>query len=306
MLPLTSAVGLLLAAASVRAVAAPGIDVALHRGLGAERCPDRDALAARVAKHLAHTPREDRAQVAERVTVSIERSSEGYAATVAALGGEGGTRRFFDKSEDCTGLAEALALALAMIADGTPVAEVEPQRKPAATAASRPWELGAGALGSTGMLGAPSFGVAVQAVWHPWPRLTTSLIGFWLPSRSIAVEQSSIEVTLAAGLANVCLGLMPYGARVYPALCGLLGAGALHGAGENLLEPRSVWRPWLAAGGSLSAGVRIFSHWTLAASAGRLFSLKGESFAVGGRQGQVYDSGSPGWLGQVGLLWRIP
>jgi hypothetical protein len=63
-------------------------------GLGAERCPDGDALAARVAKHLAHMPKEDRAQVAERVTVSIERGSEGYAATVAALGGEGGTRRF--------------------------------------------------------------------------------------------------------------------------------------------------------------------------------------------------------------------
>jgi len=299
-----SVVGLLLAAASPAAADARGIDFALERGPGAERCPDRDTLAAKVAEHLAHTQAASRAQVAERVTVTIERTDEGYAATVAALGGEGGRRRILDdESADCAGLAEALALTLAMIADGKPVVEEDP---PAAAAVARPWELGAAALGSSGMLGASSLGVAVNAVWQPWPRLTTSLTAFWLPGRSIAVEQSSVAVALAASLAHVCFGLLPYGGRIYPAVCGQLGAGALHGAGDKLEAQRSVWRPWLAAGASMNVGVRVLPRWTLAASAGRLFSLKDQEFVVGGHEGQVYDSGSPGWLGQLGLLWRMP
>lgn len=294
------ALGLLLTVASAHAAVAQGIDFDFQRGPGAERCPDRGTLARRVAKHLGK--REPRAQVAERVAVSIERSAEGYVGTVSVAGDEDGMRHFLDKGEDCAGLAEALSLALAMIADGKPVTEVEPR---VASRVARPWEIGAAALGSTGMLGAASLGAGVQVAWQPWPRLTTSLVAFWLPGRSIAVEQSAAEITLAAGLANVCLGLLPYGGRVYPALCGQLGAGALHGAGQNLVGQRSAWRPWLAAGGSVSVGVRLLQRWTLAVSAGRLLSLKDEQFVVGGH-GPVYDSGSPGWLGQVGLRFRIP
>jgi hypothetical protein len=299
-------VALFLAAAQAQAASAHGIDFAVERGPGAERCPDRDALAARVGKHLADAPGGKRAQVAERVAVTIVRTDQGYVATLATSGGEGGMRRLIDRSEDCAGLVEALALTLAMIADGGLVSGGEPAGRPA-VAVARPWEVGMGALGSTGMLDAASLGPAVHAVWQPWPRLTTALSTFWLPGRRIGVEQGAAEVTLLAGLGSVCLGLLPYGGRVYPALCGQVGVGAVHGAGDELVDQRSVWRPWLAGGGSLSLGVRIFPRWTLAVSAGRLFSLKREQFVVGGYgRGPVYDSGTHGWLGQLGLLLRIP
>jgi hypothetical protein len=62
---LAFAAGLLLTAASAHAAAAQGIDFDLQRGPGAERCPDRETLAKRVAKHVG--PGEARAEVPERV-----------------------------------------------------------------------------------------------------------------------------------------------------------------------------------------------------------------------------------------------
>jgi hypothetical protein len=216
-------------------------------------------------------------------------------------------RRLFDRSEDCAGLAEALALTLSMIADGRPLPATQPRDAPAAARVPRPWEVGGGAMGSTGILGAGSLGLTLDAVWHPWPRLAAGLTAFWMPSRGIDGGPGTVKVTVLAGLASVCFGILPFGGRVFPALCGQFGAGALRGRGdEGYADARSVWRPWLAAGGSLHVGVRVHRWLTLAVSAGRLFSLKDERFTIGGLPDPVYDSGHPGWLGTAGLLVRIP
>ena len=278
-----------------------GISFDLARGPGAELCPDRDSLAAKVASRLAHGL--SRAPVAERVSVAIVRTDRGYVATVSALGIEKGTRRLVDTGEDCAGLAEALVLMLSMIADGRPIPAAEPPAEPARP--KSPWEVGAGALGSTGILGAPSLGITLDAIWHPWPRVASGLSAFWMPSRAIQGGPGQSQVSLQAGLASVCWGILPFGGRVFPALCGLVGAGALHGEGAKYLDARSVWRPWLATGAALDAGIRVHHRLTLAVQAGRLFSLRNERFTVGGL-GQVYDSSDPGWIGRAELLLRIP
>jgi len=99
---------------------APSIAFDLFRAPGAERCPDRDALAARVGPQsfeaeAAHKPAVD------RVSITIRRAPNGYVATVVASGLAGGMRSLVDDGEDCAGLTEALALALATVRSALPL-----------------------------------------------------------------------------------------------------------------------------------------------------------------------------------------
>ncbi len=300
------------AAATLAAVAwgpdapsAGGLSFEVVRGPGAESCPDEEALRARAASHLAHPFGSPGAPVADRVSIEIVRSERGYLATVSALGFEGGTRRLVDTGEDCAGLAEALTLMLSLIADGRPLPAAKPPMLPEPARPSRPWELGAGALGATGILGAPSLGITLDVTWHPWPRIASGITALWMPSRGIQRGPGQSQVSLVAGLASVCWGILPFGGRSFPALCGLMGAGALHGESTGYLDARSLWRPWLTAGASVSLGIRLHRRLTLALDAGRLFSLRDEQFTIGGL-GQIYQSGDPGWTGTAEILLRIP
>ena len=142
-------------------------------------------------------------------------------------------------------------------------------------------------------------------VWHPWPRIASGIAALWMPDRGIERGPGQSQVSLVAGLASVCWGIFPFGGRGFPALCGLMGAGALHGEATGYLDARSLWRPWLTAGASLYVGIRLPRRLTLALHAGRLFSLRDEQFTIGGL-GQVYQSGDPGWMGTAEVLLRIP
>jgi hypothetical protein len=299
-------VALLLAAPAATAAppGAEGAPFTLDRRAGTERCPDGAWLAARVAKRGAESRR------APRTDILIARTDEGYVGTVSVLGVEGGTRRLLDKSEDCAGLGEALALTLSMIADGQPIAAAPPSEPPAAVRAVRAWEIGAGAVASADLLGQPSLGITLDAVFYPWPRVAFGLDALWMPGRAIDKAGSTSRVQVAAALAKICWGFLPYDGRVFPALCGNLGGGALRGEGDRALyaDARTVWRPWLAAGPALHAGIRLHRRLTFALHAGYLFSLLREHLTVGGADQSypVYESGHPGWTGGAGLLVRIP
>ena len=287
------------------APSAGGLSFNLVRGAGAELCPDEEALSARVASHLAHPLGSSGAPVADRVSVEIVRTERGYLATVSALGFEGGTRRLVDTGEDCAGLAEALTLMLSLIADGRPLPVAKPPTLTEPVRPIRPWELGAGALGATGILGAPSLGITLDVIWHPWPRIASGITALWMPDRGIPRGPGQSQISLVAGLASVCWGILPFGGRSFPALCGLMGAGALHGESNGYLDARSLWRPWLTAGVSVSIGIRLHRRLTLSLDAGHLFSLRDEQFTIGGL-GQIYQSGDPGWTGTAEALLRIP
>ena len=287
------------------APSAGGLSFDLVRGPGTELCPDEAALRARTAGLLASPPGSPRAPLTDRVRIEIVRTQRGYLATLFALGLEGGTRRLEDAGEDCAGLAEALSLMLSLIADGRPLPAAKPPTVTEPAGPSRPWELGAGALGASGILGAPSLGITLDAMWHPWPRIASGITALWMPDRGIQRGQGRSQISLVAGLVSACWGGVPFGGRSFPALCGLMGAGALHGEATGYLDARSLWRPWLTAGISVSLGIRLHRRLTLAVRAGRLFSLRDEQFTIGGL-GQVYQSGDPGWMGRAAVLLRIP
>jgi hypothetical protein len=119
---------LALAAASALAIAAPRRaraeaplpDLLVHRTDDTADCPDAAALAARVDRHMkrpalrprtdATTPGSDRPSL----DVQIYRSEAGYTAVVQT--GEK-TRQITDKGATCRGLADAMAITLAILLD---------------------------------------------------------------------------------------------------------------------------------------------------------------------------------------------
>lgn len=285
-------------------VAAP-LDFDLSREAGTERCPDHETLTTQLQERLAQTGASARLPVADKVTVVIKRTRDGYLATVSALGLEGGTRSLLDPTDDCAGLAEALVLTLSMIADGQPAPPVKAPPSAPSPPIERPLEWGAGAFASTGILDAAAVGPTLDLLWHPWPHVAAGLSALWMPGRSFDNGPGSTSFTLAAGMARLCGGLLPYGTRIVPAICAEMGAGGLRGKGEGYVDARSVWVPWLAAGGSLGAAVRVHRLVSLFARAGYLFSLRNERFKVGGLA-PVNDTGHPGLEAGLGVLLRIP
>jgi hypothetical protein len=99
---------------------APLPDVLVHRTDDTADCPDSAALAARVDRHMkrpALRPRTDAATPGKdrpSLDVQIYRSEAGYTAVVQT--GEK-TRQISDKGATCRGLADALAITLAILLD---------------------------------------------------------------------------------------------------------------------------------------------------------------------------------------------
>jgi hypothetical protein len=299
---------LLLAAAigDGRATVSP-IAFDLSRGPGAEQCPDHDTLAIQLASRLAEAMAPVGSTVVSRVTIDIERTVDGHVARITALGLEGGVRRLVDNSENCAGLAEALVLTLSLIADGRPVSPANAlplQPASPSTRAPMPWQLGASAVVSTGILGAHSAGVSLDGVGHPSPRVVVAASAQWMPTRSFEQAGGTVSLTVLAAVARLCGGIIPFGRRVFPVLCWEAGAGGLRGAGQGYAGAQTVWSPWLVTGGSAALELRVHPGFSLAARVGYLFSLRDTHFSIGD-VGRVYDSGHPGWTGGLVALVRI-
>lgn len=104
-------------------------DLVVHRTDDAADCPDTAALAARVERHMkrpALRPRMDASSAGQSrpsLDVQIYRSESGYTAVVQT--GEK-TRQITDKGATCRGLADAMAITLAILLD----TEVPPPPEP--------------------------------------------------------------------------------------------------------------------------------------------------------------------------------
>jgi hypothetical protein len=125
---------------SARAEGLPSL--AVHRTDDTSDCPDAAALAGRVARHMkrpALDPRDAASQGgAASLDVQIYRSEKGFTAVVQS--GEK-TRQLTDEGSTCAGLADALAITLAILLDTEPPPpSPAPSPEPAAppTPAPRP------------------------------------------------------------------------------------------------------------------------------------------------------------------------
>lgn len=148
-------------------------DLVVHRTDDTADCPDGAALAARVDRHMkrpALRPRKDPAgseQERPSLDVQIYRSEAGYTAVVQT--GEK-TRQLSDKGDTCRGLADALAITLAILLD-TEVPPPPPKPEPPPSAATPPRPLPATPLADAAPTPAPAPAQPEQAPpFAPPPR----------------------------------------------------------------------------------------------------------------------------------------
>lgn len=256
----------------------------LTRGPGAESCPEDAAL---TAEAEAIAGRAVFGESSRRIEGTIERTGTGHSAVLRVFATDGsmlGERAFSSEGPSCDELGHAIALGLALIADGglePPAQEVEasPPEPPPPPVVERPDE-------PASMLSAPdlsrivpsdergpSLALSGGAVLGQLPRVALSL---GLHGRLMLARRISAEVMVAAALPagaevppdavaefwsiEMAFAFCPYddhAARVSFAVCGGLAGGVIvsNAIGFPIAEDEIGFHAGPLAGLRLSVGV---------------------------------------------------
>jgi hypothetical protein len=254
-----AAAGLLLGlASSSLAQSVPPPALRYLRAAGAAACPDEETFRADVAGRLGRDPFADRSD--RVIAVTLTRRGATLEGVIELHEPSGmATRRFRSLVGDCSELAAAVELALAIAVDAveapTPSrpAGAPPRPPPPIDAVTRPpaprpapapslaCEASVGVLGSVGSVPVASLGTTLQVAVGRGP-LWLALEGradfpAVRPLRTGAVEGSLLAVSLAPGVRGRSLAGYT-----------LLTAGALRAAGRGLDDARHVEAAFVAAG----------------------------------------------------------
>jgi hypothetical protein len=265
-----------------RALAEPvRASLTVTRDDGSRECPDSAALTARV-ETVASRKLFEIAETEPRdtwVQVEFVRSISGFRAVISARGSRQGTRSLEDVGPECTSLADAVAITLAILLDPTiatggdppPLAVIPPAAPPVVAPASadsptaRPEALHEDTavptvIGLEGSAG-PSFAMLEGVV----PFVEAGVRGrfgdfialgggggFVLPQR-IDHGSGTVDVSLAYGYARGCANLLPK-RRTNLEGCLEPMLGGLRGSGEDYDQGNQTeWVFWSAAAVLLQA-----------------------------------------------------
>jgi hypothetical protein len=302
---------LVLVARPAFAESVPGGEVRLERSADAQACPT-EAEFVRATLALGAAP--DRA-AAEPLSIAVrfEGSGTGLRAIVSSTGPKTGERELRTEGPDCTKLAEAAAVVVAVLLDIVPpeaVASFEPAPRavPAAPALPAPipappppppqpirapespgaptdLALRAEAALGVGLLGAalsPTLGGAAR-VGHG--RVELALGGAWVAPRRVhfaPIPGTRVDVFLALGYAEGCWRLALGGDPWRGAVCAHAAAGALTVRGRYFDDRASSRQLWLAAGPAFALSLELHRLLALRASALGLVTLGRRRFEVSG------------------------
>jgi hypothetical protein len=237
-------------------LAASPAPVALEwsRGSGAERCPDAPEVRAAVATHLGYEPFREGAETT--ITVQVSAAESGLHATIEVNRPGAALRRreLSSGTIDCSELAAAIELAIAIAIDPRSLAAAEPRRvaapspPPAAApppAAPSVSELHAGVFaGAHAALGtspsvAPGFVIGARL---QLPRFEAGLEGRADLSSKVSVSAGRVNTTALLGSAVPCLRPWKLG------VCAILSGGAMQVTGELGAGPVRATSPLVLIG----------------------------------------------------------
>lgn len=305
-----------LLSASARADTPPAAVITVDRSERASDCPDSSALTQRVnaiagssALTVAPAP-----ETRLRLHVEITAGDAGYAAEIRATGSRRGVRRIADIGRDCGGLADALAVTLAIIIDDERAEPAEPvpapgpppvfPRAPSPQPPPEPlvWRPYVTAAATVGVLEKTAFGPAL-GVALDIGRVIAGVDGFWLPARSFQLSPGESDISLLGSTAYACWNV-PATSRLWLGACAHFSAGRLTGSAAGYSQNRSAARPWFApglgamGGGPISGALEWFAQ-------GRLFvPLHRERFVIE-NVGVVHETPPLGGLLGIGLAAAI-
>lgn len=293
-------------------------------------CPDSASLSAMIARLTPRAPRPVEATELEgdRFELRFSRDKGRYRVTVRSAGAHAGVRTIEDGGATCASLAEATALAIAVIIDPegvkltdttpepppppppepVPVAPLSPTESKPESPASAPgaqrWSLAlaAGGGGAAGVVRALAPLIFLAIELRPLESLSFEAGAIFIPTQSLALEPGSIDVWLLAGSLDGCV--WPYARQLRIGACVGARGGAIHGEGRGYPLRSGASRPWLAASamGAMSGPLVGPLRWSL--RLGAVVPAHRESFGVDGA-GVAYEAAGVGAIGTFGLSMTI-
>jgi len=230
----------------------------VERKIGAEGCPDVDALTGRIERIRGHAA--DNVKVGYQITFAHD--DEGFAATIRSSPEATGVRTLQDRGATCAALSQATAVTLALLldSDATPADEPPPPPSPPPAAPSPPKAVVVApaatsersavyatlSIGSAAMVGvikpvAPALsgeaGISV-ARWH----MGLGVLGI-LP-QDIALGPGVVQESLFSPFWRICYAPV-HRDPLDIALCSGLYLGTLDAEGRNYSSNTQESRRWL-------------------------------------------------------------
>ena len=262
--------------------------LAYVRAAGAEDCPDEQTIRAGVADRLGYEPFDGRA--ARHVSAVLARAGQTLEAKIELGDGNGGIqarRKLVSRQRDCTELAAAVELAIAIAIDpmgrekkGRPVATAEPPPvapAPDSTGASSAWEIievraapqpvppaggpppvpvvlqaAVGAQGAFGIAPASALGGAVQVAARRGS-LSIGIEGRADLPAAAALRTGSVTTSLLEA------SLVPCGHHGVFAACLLVSGGVMRASGRGLVDAQPATLPHAALGARLALEIPLGS-----------------------------------------------
>ncbi len=252
------------------------------RDEGAERCPDGPAIARDVARRLGRDPFVT-VSGAPSIEAMVHREGSAWVARLVVRDAGGalvGTREFTSTSADCTAIASAVTLGVALSIDPeaalrpppteappAPRLVTPPEVAPARVAPPTPWwrRAGASARASvmTGLLPGAGVGVTLGAEGGPLPLLRLGAGMSFFPESTTASGAYAFGLTTAW----VAACLEPWrGARAAFGFCARVEAGALQAVVMRGIPRGAGQQVWGA--GTVSARLRLHVAGPVAAELG--------------------------------------
>jgi hypothetical protein len=313
---------------SVEAMPVRGGELSVRRSDVAADCPDEAALAAALAAIEGPAPLEPDSSIS--VEVELDRDGAGYVARIRASGTKSGVRELRDSGDDCTPLAYATSVALAILFDssseqaegsplrGTPLpppgavrpaqaVREQPIRKETAVPAAslrEHWPTAALAVGVG--LGAGVLGYAITGQLGVSLRLRTSrrwelsLGGFWAPGRDLPHGSGVGSVQLLAGRAELTATLAE-APRGRLAVSAGVASGALTGAGLGYDHDYQASAFWLAPAVGVVGRWRLATSGALSLSTTLLVPHRTQRFRVAHVPGVAFESAPAAALLELGV-----
>jgi hypothetical protein len=287
--------------------------VVVYRGPGADRCPDAEAIGARIEQI-----RGGKALDAPNLyQVTFARTDEGFSATIRSDRATSSVRTLEHHGGNCSALGQAVALTLVLLFDSDLESKTEvqpapaPAPPPAAPAVVRtsppplPAREATSSLGAVGLAGvlrpvSPAFSADVGVGFAP---LRLSAGALWAWPQTLSLGPGTVRERLLAGFARVCLPAWQRGGLRLDACSGAVaGAVTAEAVGYTRNERRTrsfVAVPFEAALSGWSSPV----GWEV--SLGGLFPLRRPDYTIDG-VGTVYRSPPVAALLSLRVIGIVP
>ncbi|HKP55784.1 MAG TPA: hypothetical protein VJV78_03660 [Polyangiales bacterium] len=218
-------------------------------------------------------------------------------------------RRFEPAPARCEDLHAAVGLAIALALKASLLDSLIGERTAGDPHASRPFRIGAEALGGIAVVPGTAFGIDLSFQQSFAERFAArlSFLGLFGPFGDFEEDQGSFQTWLTIGRLDVCSRLADLDSLDI-SVCVGVAAGGLYATGDAFPMSLNALIPYFALANALELDIRLSRHWSLTVAVDVLVPLLSTSFVVRDTNGKVlasHDLAAAGGLIAIGPAYRF-